>query len=180
MKRHYAVRPFSVDTVQVDGHLDVHVSWPMRMLSRLTGMLVSYSGKNVPVSVVFRSDPAGGFQLDRTFHFPDQGQFKFLSSMQWVGQNELIEFMRFGFGWKLAYEWEAGKAVLRHRGYVWRFLGFMIPVPLALVIGRGHAEEEPLTDDRFQMWMYVKHPLFGVTFSYSGTFKITQVLAKET
>ena len=175
MQRHYAVRPFSKDIVKVEGHLDITISPLMSLMAKSTGMLLAYSGKNIPVTVVFGSDRSGAFQFDRTFHFPDKGDVTFRSRMEWIKGNVLVEFMRFGIGWKLAYEWDGSKVILWHKGYVWRILGVMIPVPLALVIGKGHAEEVPISEDTFSMWTHARHPLFGSTFGYAGEFRIIEV-----
>lgn len=176
MQKHYAVRPNSGDVVTVKGHLDIKISPLVSVMARLTGMLLAYSGDDVPVTVVFRSgEGSSAFHFERTFHFPDRGDVMFRSSMEHVKDNILVEFMRFGIGWKLAYEWDGQKVILAHRGYVWRIFGGMIPVPLELIIGRGHAEEMPLSDDSFSMWTHSKHPLFGDTFGYAGEFKVTEV-----
>jgi hypothetical protein len=95
--------------------------------------------------------------------------------MELIESNELVEFMRFGIGWKLAYEWDGEKVILRHRGYIRRILGITIPVPLELIIGKGHAEETPISDDKFCMWTHVDHPLFGKMFGYAGAFTVTEV-----
>ena len=174
MKNHYAVRPFSDDVVKVEGHLDVKVSRLVSLMARLTGALLAHSGEKVPVSVVFKSDESGAFHFDRVFHFPEKGDIHFRSRMEWIKDNLLVEFMRFGVGWKLAYEWDGEKVTLRHKGYVWRVLGVMIPVPMALVLGAGHAEETPVSDSTFSMWTHAKHPLFGKGFAYAGDFKVTE------
>lgn len=175
MKKHYAVRPYSADWVKVEGHLDVAISPFISLMAHLTGMLLAYSGKDVPVTVVFRSDKSGAFHFERTFHFADHGDVIFHSRMEQIKGTELVEFMRFGIGWKLAYLWDGSKVVLQHRGYVWRILGVMIPMPLAWIIGKGYAEELPLSEDSFSMWTHAKHPLFGKTFGYAGEFKVTEV-----
>jgi hypothetical protein len=51
----------------------------------------------------------------------------------------------------------------------------IIPLPLVLVLGKGAAEEEVLSDDSFRMWMAVTHPLFGESYRYDGTFRISEV-----
>jgi len=144
-------------------------------MARLSGALLAYSGKNVPVTVVFRSDRFGAFHFDRTFHFPDRGDVTFRSRMAWLRGNELVEIMRFGIGWKLGFDWDGEKIVLEHRGYVWRIAGMMLPLPLGLILGTGHAEEVPLSEARFSMWTHAKHPLLGTTFGYAGEFKVTEV-----
>lgn len=175
MRRHYHLRPGGNDVIRVRGHLDVKVAWPMRLMARITGMLVPCSGDNVPVTVRFTSSPDGkSFQFDRVFHFPGRKPVRFLSRMQHMGGNVLVEFMRFGIGWKLACRWDGKKVILEHRGYVWQLFGVCVPVPLALVIGKGHAEEVPLSDTRFAMWTHSRHALFGPVFAYAGKFDIEE------
>jgi len=176
MKDHYAVRSNSGDVVRVEGVLDIKISWPVSLMARLSGLLLAYSGKAVPVTVVFSSGARTNcFRFDRTFHFPDRGPVTFRSQMEHIGGNELVEFMGLGIGWKLACSWDGAKVVLAHRGYVWRIFGRMFPVPLALVMGRGHAEEVAISDTEFSMWTHARHPLFGDMFAYSGRFKVTEV-----
>lgn len=172
MHKHYAVRPDSNDVVTVEGTLDVNTSLPVR-LAGLLGILVPASGQNVPVTVTFSSSQSShAFHFDRVFHYPDRKPYHFRSSMIPVGGNELVEVMRFGLGWHCAYDWDGETVILSHRGYVWRILGYTIPLPLGWLIGTGYAEEVPLSDDTFSMWTHTKHPWFGETFRYSGTFKV--------
>jgi len=180
MRAHYAVRPFSRDRVVVSGTLDIEVSRFMRVMSRLTGMLVSRSGKNVPVTVTFTSgENSADFHFERVFHYPE-GDQHFRSRMTPVGGNELVEYMRFGVGWKMACRWDGEKVLLSHRGYVWRIFGLVLPLPLGLIIGAGEAEERPLSDDEFHMWTHAQHPWFGKSFAYAGVFRVTEVSCPET
>ena len=125
--------------------------------------------------MTFTSHDDRSLQLDRVFRFPGRKPVRFRSRMEHIGGNELIEFMRFGIGWKLACHWDGTKVILAHRGYIWRMFGVNFPVPLALAIGRGHAEEVPLTDNDFSMWTHSSHPLFGQVFGYAGSFRIEEV-----
>jgi predicted DCC family thiol-disulfide oxidoreductase YuxK len=176
LKRHYAVRPYSEDRVRVEGTLDVHISPMVRMMARITGMLLAYSGDNIPVTVIFHSGKnSKAFHFERTFHFPEHGNITFRSHMERINDNILVEFMRFGIGWKLAYVWDGHKVILEHRGYVWRVFGFLLPIPVQIVLGKGYAEEQVLSEDTFSMWTHTMHPLFGKTFGYAGAFKITEV-----
>ncbi|MCG8492440.1 MAG: DUF4166 domain-containing protein [Sneathiellales bacterium] len=173
MHKHYAAEVFTDDIQQVHGTLDIFMKPWIKGLAKLTGQLVRQSGENVPVTVSFScKGSANSFFFDRKFSFPDGDTQHFRSRMVWQGDNVLIEFMRFGLGWKLAYSWEEGKVILRHKGYVWRLLGFNIPVPLSLLMGKGYAEETPLDDNSFQMKTYTEHFLFGKIFGYSGRFDI--------
>lgn len=183
MKSHYRIRENSDDTVVVDGKLDVKVGWITGLLARLSGVLVAHSGNDVPVTVTFRSGhgPKDGraFYFDRAFAYPKHGIKHFRSRMLPIGGNELIEIMRFGIAWKLAYRWDGQKVILEHRGYVLRVGQRMIPLPLEWIIGRGYAEEHPESNDSFSMFTYALHPWFGKTFAYSGHFKVSQISCKN-
>jgi hypothetical protein len=94
MQKHYMVRPYSDDVVVVKGALDVNVSWLMSLMARITGKLVAYSGKAIPVTVTFRSGKtSNAFRFERVFHYPDKGDFRFYSEMESTGGKELVEFM---------------------------------------------------------------------------------------
>ncbi len=183
MKRHYCIRADSEDQVTVEGTLDIKVAWLTGLIARLTGTLLAHSGKDVPVTVTFRSGrgPHDGraFYFDRAFMYPKHGIKHFRSHMVPIGGNELVEFMRFGIGWKLAYRWDGKKVVLEHRGYVLRVGHRMIRLPLEWIIGRGYAEEHPESNDTFSMFTYALHPWFGKTFAYSGHFRISQASCKN-
>jgi len=172
MQKHYAVRKGGDDTVVVKGSLDVKIAWPVRIVSRLLGVLVPYSGDKVPVTVTFTSTPNGSFQFDRAFAFADKPVHHFRSIMQPAGGDEVIEWMGYGVGWRCAYGWDGAKVILAHRGYVLRLFGRCLPLPLELLLGKGYAEETPISDTRFAMWTHTRHPLFGKMFRYGGEFEV--------
>ena len=174
MRKHYAVRANSEDTVTVKGWLDVKMAWPVRVVSKLLRVLVPYSGDKVPVHVTFTSTKDGHFHFDRTFAFSGKPLHHFRSQMQPVGNNELIEWMGYGVGWRCAYAWDGEKVILLHRGYAFRLFGLLLPIPLSLLLGKGYAEETPLSDKRFAMWTHTKHPLFGEMFRYGGEFEVVE------
>jgi predicted DCC family thiol-disulfide oxidoreductase YuxK len=177
MQTHYGIRPYGNDVVEVEGTLDFVISPLISAIARVTGMsLLANSGKNVPSTVVFRSaGRSQAFCFDRTFRFPDKGVVRFCSRMEWAKDNELIEFMRHGFGWKVAYVWDGTKVILQHRGYVWRIFGISIPIPLSLILGKIYAEERPLSSERFSMRVHAINRFMGQTFSYAGEFKVIKV-----
>lgn len=183
IRSHYCIRENSEDEVVVEGKLDIKVAWLTGLLARLSGTLVAHSGNDVPVTVTFRSGhgPEDGraFYFDRAFIYPKHGTKHFRSRMLPIGGNELVEIMRFGIGWKLAYRWDGEKVILEHRGYVLRVGQRMIRLPLEWIIGRGYAEEHPESNDTFSMFTYALHPWFGKTFAYSGHFKISQNSCKN-
>ena len=152
----------------------------MSLMALATGMLVAWSGNSIPTTVTFKSGlDSEGFHFDRVFHYPGKGDIRFHSRMERVGGNEVVEFMRFGIAWRTAYEWDGKRMILHHRGYVWRLFGMLIPLPLSLIIGKTHAEEIPVSENAFSMWTHIKHPLFGETLRYAGTFEIAEIACND-
>lgn len=178
MKRHYANRPYSNDKATVEGVMKVESSPLGRLLTpffRLAGTLVPYEGENIPATVHFVSAAGSeAFQFDRTLRFPGREPYRFHSRMKPAGGGDMVEFMRFGLGWRAHFAWTGEKVTLTHRGYVLKLFGVLLPVPLGLVMGKGYAEETPTGDDTFSMMMEITHPLWGKVFGYSGVFRITK------
>lgn len=176
MHKHYANRPFSHDVGTVEGKMDVEFGWLVKLLSpmlRLVGALVPYQGKDIPVTVSFRSEPdSNRFCLDRTFHLPHKSPYVFFSRLVPIEKDIIVEWMKYGIGWKHRFYYQDEKVILEHVGYVWNLLGKMLPIPLGLLLGRGYAEEQALDENRFRMKMNIIHPLFGKMYEYRGVFKV--------
>lgn len=180
MHKHYANRPHSKDVVTVEGVMKVEVPIFAKLLTplfRLAGALVPYAGENVPVTVHFRSEPdSAAYCFDRIFHFPGKQPYHFRSRMVPVGGNEVVEFMPIGIGWNASYHYDGHKVLIEHRGYKAKLFGKLVRLPLELLMGRGYAEEEAIGDDRFRMYMDIRHPLFGKVYAYSGEFIVKEVV----
>lgn len=179
MHRHYANRPYTQDTVVVEGIMEVRAARPMRLLAPLlkwSGLLVPYQGQGVPTTVTFRSAPdVRVFQFDREFRFPGKVPYHFRSRVMPVGGNEVIEYMGLGIGWCAAYAYAGNKVTLTHRGYVWRILGRNIPLPFHWLFGKGAAWEEATGESSFRMHMDIRHPWFGEVYAYAGEFEIKEM-----
>lgn len=178
IKRHYANRPYSEDLTIVEGTLDVQCKGILRMLSpllMLLGQIPAHNENNVPVTVRFTSDTASrSFHFRRTFYFKTIPSYEFHSRMVQINDSEVIEIMKFGFGWKMLYEWDGHKVILSHKGYGLNLFGFILPVPLGILMGKGYAEEIPVDDDTFDMMTSLTHPIFGKIYEYRGRFRIVK------
>lgn len=183
MYKHYANRPYTRDLVTVKGTMKVELSLLARLLSpllRITGALVPIAGKNIPVTVHFRSEPdTNRYVLDRIFHFPGKPPYRFHSCMMPLGGSEIIELMSMGIGWHASYRYEGGKILIEHHGYKIKLFRKLIRLPLEFLLGKGYAEEEALSEDRFKMYMDLRHPLFGKIYIYSGEFAVMEILLDE-
>lgn len=176
MKKHYANHAYKNETVTVEGLLKIESSAVGRLLFpffKIMKTLIPRADDNVRTTVHFITTPeSAAFQFDRTMVFSDGSTYRFHSRMEPVGGNELVEFMRFNLGWRMAYSWNGEKVILAHRGYVVKICGWLVPLPLGIVMGKGYAEETPLSDDSFSMMTEIRHPLWGRVYGYSGTFTI--------
>lgn len=178
-QKHYANRAYSTDKVTAVGVMKIEMSFFFRLLSpfmTLFGTLVSKQGENIPVTVFFESEQnSGAFYLNRFFHFPDKKIYQFRSCMVPIGQSEMIEYTKVGIGWQAHYQYKNNQIRLEHRGYRMQIFNKVLPLPIEWFFGKAYAEEKAINDDSFSMIMEIKHWLFGIVYSYSGTFKITEV-----
>jgi len=178
MHRHYANRPYTDDEVMAEGTLDVMCAGPikiMRPLMKLLGQIPARNEKAVPVTVHFQSDQSSkAFHLVRTFNFKHDTPYIFHSRMQHLKDNEVIEIMPFGLGWKILYRWDGKKVILDHNGYALRLFGYFIPLPLTFLIGKGYAEEIATDNKTFDMITHITHPWWGKIYEYKGRFKVIE------
>lgn len=181
VRRHYTMAPYSADHVCVHGTMDEvhHARWARMLmpLGRLFGALVPHAGRAVPIEVHYRCRPDDAqLHWDRIFRFEGRAPFHFRSRMALArGKGEVIEYVRFGLGLRLAVSAEDGALVFRDRGYVWRlFGGLHLPLPLGLLMGTAYVEERPDPQDGecFSMRMVLRHRWFGDVFRYSGRFRL--------
>ncbi len=183
MKKHYANRPFTSDRVTAKGVMEIKIHWLIKLfapLFNLTGTLVAKQGDNIEVTVRFESDPNSTiFCLNREFSFRDGSKYQFISRMEPVGSNEVIEWTSSGIGWRAAYAYDGTRITLRHRAYCIRLFGTRISLPLSLIFGKTKAEEKEISGNAFEMAMHIHHPILGTIYSYGGTFEITDMKLDE-
>jgi len=176
MRKHYANHPFCDDVVTVEGEMDVEFGWLVKLLIpflRIFGVLVPYQGLDVPVVVHFRSNPdSAAYSLDRAFHFPNKKPYIFYSKMVHIKDDIVVEFMKYGIGWRHRFYYNGNKVILEHHSYVWKIFGKIITIPIGLLLGRVYAEEEAINENRFRMEMNMIHLLFGKMYEYRGEFEI--------
>ncbi|MEI9906421.1 MAG: DUF4166 domain-containing protein [Asticcacaulis sp.] len=154
-----------------------------RWLLRLSGLLVPFEGKDIPVTVYTRSDAKSKrYIFERHFFPPGQPEYVFRSELVCVRSHVVIEYFRFGGGWRATYWYEGDKVIIRHDGFNWRLFGLNIPLPgwLDLVFGEGGAYEQAVSDAAYRMQTALSHFLHdGELMGYRGEFRITEVALAE-
>ncbi|WP_447588119.1 DUF4166 domain-containing protein [Aquipseudomonas campi] len=176
IRRHYFLRSYSDDYICVSGQMDdIHHSTIAKLLipfGRLFGAIVPYRGRDIPIDVHYSCRPDNAaLYWDRAFKFP-RGDFHFRSHMLPFGEAEVVEYVRFGVGLRLAVSAEEGALVFRSKGFIWRLGRWHIPVPIGLLFGKAYIEERPVDEETFSMRLLIEHPLFGLLFRYSGRFTL--------
>jgi hypothetical protein len=177
IQRHYFLQPKSSDYICVSGEMtEISHSWFAKLLipfGILFGAIVPFQGKDIPVDVHYSSNPNNlNIYWDRVFKF-SRGNFHFKSHMQPVKKNEVIEFVRFGVGIRLAVTVENGALVFRDLGYLWRLFDYDIPIPGKWLMGKVYVEERPIDEQYFSMKMTLTHPVLGELFKYTGRFELS-------
>lgn len=176
MHRHYANHPNTKDVYIAEGTMVVEAALVLRVFSpilRLLGGIPAVNAKDIPVTVKFKSEPAGpALHFVRSFRFPGTKPYIFHSRMIPEGDSRITEQMKFGLGWRVSFSWENERVVLSHRGYALCFLGWRVPLPLNWLFGHVHAEEEALSDTKFKMFVEIRHWLFGKIYEYRGEFEM--------
>jgi hypothetical protein len=178
-KKRYMNRSYSNDISTVEGTMDIHFSKFMAFfmpIFRLFHVLVPYAGNNIPVKVDFRSEmDSDGIWLYRKFYFPNKQPYEFNSRMQIIKNNEVVERMAFGFGWRTHYFYDGKKLIMQHKAYVIKIFGVYIPMPFEMIIGKGYAEETVIDDNTYKVDMIISHPWFGTMYRYEGNFHFTRL-----
>ena len=185
VRRHYDISPGTASNMTIDGLMsEVYHSAVGKLYllpGRLFGALVPHKGRDIPTRVRNWTQPDDDSSMfwRRTLRFPARRPVVFRSRMVHVGGDEIIEYVRFGLGIRMRLSVREGALVFESVGYVWDIGGLRVSIPAWAILGDAVIVEKPLSDHSFHIDFVIRHPLFGRTFSYTGTFAITQSVADE-
>jgi len=105
----------------------------------------------------------------RRYHFGPDNQFVFRSVFSDLPR--LHEEFTGGIGMYLDLLETQGGLLFRDRGYFWRVLGWRLPLPRWLCVGRFELLHRNLDAQRYQIIIRVAHPLLGTLFYQRGIFR---------
>lgn len=182
MRLHYSLKPYSNDVVIFKGHMDINYSAIFAFFSplfKLFKILVPYRGQNIPVIIYLRcksNSPA--FFYDRTFYIEGKKPYHFYTYMEHIKNNEVVDYLGFGMGLKIAYEYDGQTVNLQHKGYVLKLFGYLLSLPLTFLLGKVSLEKRAISSECFSLHMQIKHPLFGLVYEYAGEFRVFNSAAK--
>jgi hypothetical protein len=181
VRQHYDISPGTASSMLIEGVMSEVYHSPIAKLfllpGRLFGALVPYRGRNIPTQVRnwTQTDNAKAMFWYRTLRFPCRLPVVFRSRMEHVGDNEIIEYVRFGMGIRMLLCVRDSALVYESAGYIWRIGAISIPIPGWAILGDAVIIEKPLSENAFHIDFVIRHPVFGRTFSYSGNFAIAAV-----
>ena len=173
VRRHYALRPG--EELLLRGEMDevYHALWvkPFILFGRLFGALVPYRGRHVPVEVRNFCEPDNNhLQFRRRFSFPGRSPYPFVSRMEPLTGNEIVEFVRLGLGIRMRLSVNDGALCYATNGYLWRLGPLRLTLPDWLFFGSGTITERGVSEDEVELDFTLVHPLFGPSFRYAGRF----------
>ena len=143
---------------------------PYLTVLRLFGVLINRRGKNIPTIV--QKNMNGDVQYwKRTIRFSQDKTILFNSFWVHESSNELIEYVNSFLGLRMSVHIENNELHYEGRNFVVKLGKFLLPIPEWLVLGHTTIVESAVSDHEFQMNFKLRHPLFGIIFSYSGIFK---------
>ena len=174
IQRHYQLSQSGNISSAVHGTMYVKYpifAKPMVLLARLMGALLDIKSKDLEATVnkwITPDSPTLFWR--REIQSPNGKTTIFASQMEYQGDNELIEFVGFGFGIRLNISVENGQLIYLSNGHLWRCGLFTIPIPDVLFLGHATIIEKPIDKEHFELDFKIVHPLFGLTYQYGGLF----------
>ncbi|MGZ8219669.1 DUF4166 domain-containing protein [Methylomagnum sp.] len=176
IRRHYDISPLDGTPKVLRGVMEeifhAPIIKPWLALARSFEALVPYQGRDVPTEARNWTDPAQPDALfwHRTFHFPDGRQTVFSSRMEAGGNGELVEYLRFGVGIRMAVSERDGALVFTGRDHCWRVGSVVAGIPNWALLGDASIVESAVSEDELRVDFEIVHPVFGRTFGYRGKF----------
>lgn len=174
VRRHYDLSPHTETRLEVEGTMEVAFSPVGKLLisvGRLFGALVPYRGRGIPVSVRnwSRADSDAMF-WHRTFRYPGRKPVIFLSRMEYAGEKQIVEYVKYGLGIRMRLSSEGKSLRFDSLGYQWGLGPLTLRIPDWALLGRAVIRETPISEGSFRVDFEIDHPLWGRTFEYSGEF----------
>ncbi len=178
IQRNYDLPPHTDIQLEVDGIMEVVLS-PMGKLfitvGRFFDALAPYKGREISVKARNWSKPDGtAMSWHRTFRYPGKDPVVFLSHMEYAGDNDTVEYVKYGLGIRMRLSAEG--EILRYdsQGCQWNLGPLTLRIPDWLLLGKAVIQEIPLSEQAFQVSFEIHHPLWGRTFGYWGQFTFSE------
>lgn len=165
------------ERLRMTGSLTISMARPILLLiplMRLTGILFPTTGK-YPALVDFQTNIHNSkCHLIRYVQTPTK-QLIFASHSMRRG-DEIIEVVGRFCCWRALYSWDGKHVSLKHNGYAIKLGRFIINLPLNWLFGKTNAQETPLDNDSFAMYVSITHRFWGELYRYQGIFTLKAII----
>ncbi len=171
IQQHYDIT--DQQTSCIEGEMVIRyprLMFPMIWLIHLFGGLILWSGEAVHTRVQ-KTASANSLHWQRIMTYPDGKTDYFSSEMRAITEHQLIESTGFGFGLRLIVEVNNGDLLYRGNGHFWQCGKFVLNIPDWMLLGVATISEHALSEHEFYLDFSIKHPWWGETYSYRGTFR---------
>ena len=168
LRAHYQAGK-SIEQGWMDIEYPKFMQWYLNLL-RCFGALINRQGSHVATCVI-KSDKGDKQYWQRQLRYADGHVVQFSSTLQRVGDNQLIEFVNPLLGLKMSVHKVGEQIHYRGISFVLKLGKWMIPIPESLLLGHTTIVEEAVDTKRFRMDFRLTHPWFGQLFRYSGEFE---------
>jgi hypothetical protein len=182
IKLHYGLKPGCDTELHLRGTMrEVYHSKIGKLFllpGRIFGALVPYKGKEVPTEVKNWTSKENhqAMYWHRRLFFPDRDPVNFSSRMEHVKDNEIIEYVNYGMGIRLRTYTQDNSLHFRSLGYIWKMGPITLSIPNWVILGDAEIVEKAISDRELFVDFNMIHPLFGRTFSYSGSFIVDKIV----
>lgn len=172
-RSHYDLIPYCHDAVTFKGECDFYASRWMRCLLGLLRLIAQYipvSGKQIATTVRIRTQPhSAALYFDRSCFFTRYKPYRFYTQMEYKGEQEVIEYIGYGLGVRLQYQFSDQTLRLIHKGYYLKIGRWHMLLPLTWLLGKISFEKTATSDKCFSFVMTIRHNLLGLLYESKGT-----------
>ena len=141
VRRHYDLPSHSETRLEVEGTMAVAFSPVGKLLisvGRLFDALVPYRGRGVPVSVRnWSSTDSDAMFWHRTFRYPGRKPVIFRSRMEYTGEKQIVEYVKYGLGIRMRLSAEGESLRFDSLGYQWDLGSLTLRIPDWALLGRA-------------------------------------------
>lgn len=142
------------------------LSWPM-----IKGALLPWRAQHVPVKIQVFSDPAqDAIYKQRLYYLQANKPVSFTSKMRATSNQVLLEYVGAGLGMELHLQVHNGELHFHSQRYFWELFGKRWPLPHNLTPGKTWLVHRNIDQQRFAIYIEMKHPWWGITFIQEGIF----------
>jgi hypothetical protein len=182
IKLHYDLKPGCDTELHLRGAMcEVYHSKIGKLFllpGRIFGALVPYKGRKIPTEVKnwTSKENQQAMYWHRRLFFPNKEPVIFRSRMEHIQDNEIIEYVNYGMGIRLRTYTQNKSLHFQSLGYIWKVGPITLPIPNWATLGEAEIVEKAISDRELYVDFNMIHPLFGKTFSYSGSFIIDKIV----